>query len=70
MLHFSSAGSGEGRELFIRSQASIKVRLRFSKFSLSARCSRRPLGGAFCSSSICVFPIGCDIKLNTLLTGK
>lgn len=44
--------------------------IEFLKCSLSGTCSWGPLGGAFCSLSICFARTGCDIKLNRLLTGR
>lgn len=43
--------------------------IEFFKCSLSGTCSWKPLEGVFCRLSICFFPIGCDIKLNRILTG-
>lgn len=44
--------------------------IEFFKCSLSGTCSWKPLEGVFCRLSICFFPIGCDIKLNRILTGR
>lgn len=45
-------------------------KIEFFKCSLSGTCSWGPLEGVFCSLSICFARIGCDIKLNRLLTGR
>lgn len=63
-------GGTEGLKIYKDSGAFMESKIEFFKCSLSGTCSWGLLEGVFRTLSIRFARMGCDIKLNRLLTGR